>query len=420
MIVDSETGERMEKVQSAVGPGIRDVSELSEAFAFFREASDKLVNTYQGLEERISELSRVIREKDQALDSQGQFLDALLKSLSTGVLVVTPGGRILWTNPLVGEWVGGTEEEILKVLSAWGVWPPPQSGAPVPVLWKDRALIVTHSVVRDREKRPAGHVLILTDRTRVREMEEEVSRDRRLKEMGEMVATIAHELRNPLGSLEIFASLAEREAPAGSRLAEWVGFMRVQVSRLDRLIGNLLYYTRPPEIVLAPLSLSEFLMRAQADFARIPDMRSQAGAPRVSWKVSVLEDRMIEADEGLLYHALFNLAVNAFQVLEGRSGGEVHLEASVVSGGDVVFCVRDNGPGIPESMRDRIFNPFFSTKPKGTGLGLSIVHNIVEAHGGSLNVSSRPGETEFRLRIPGTPDARSCGNRSAEIVEVGG
>ncbi len=416
----SDTGKRTGAVQFPTGTGVKDVNALSEAFEFFREASDKLVNTYQGLEERISELSRVIREKDQALDSQGQFLDALLKSLSTGVLVLTPGGRILWTNPLVGEWVGSSEEETLAVLSRWGVWPPPQSDAPVPVHWKERSLIVTHSVVRDREKRPAGHVLILTDRTRVREMEEEVSRDRRLKEMGEMVATIAHELRNPLGSLEIFASLAEREAPAGSRLAEWVGYMRVQVSRLDRLIGNLLYYTRPPETVPAPFSLADFLMRAQADFARIPDMRSQAGAPRVAWKVSVPEDRVIEADEGLLYHALFNLAVNAFQVLEGCSGGEVHLEASLVPGGDVVFCVRDNGSGIPESMRDRIFNPFFSTKPKGTGLGLSIVHNIAEAHGGSLNVSSRPGETEFRLRIPGDPCGKESQNRSGESVEVSG
>lgn len=418
MAMDSDTQIGMETVRPLEGKGARDASTLSEAFEFFREASDKLVSTYQGLEERIAELSRVIREKDQALDSQGQFLDAVLKSLSTGVLVMTPGGRILWTNPLVGEWVGSSEPEILSVLSRWGAWPPPQSDTPVPVHWKERSLIVTHSVVRDREKRPAGHVLILTDRTRVREMEEEVSRDRRLKEMGEMVATIAHELRNPLGSLEIFASLADREAAPGSRLSEWVGYMRVQVSRLDRLIGNLLYYTRPPEMVAAPFLLSEFLTRAQADFARIPDMRSQAGAPKVTWKVMIHEDRMVDGDEGLLYHALFNLVVNSFQVLEGCSGGEIQLEASGTPGEGVVFRVRDNGPGIPDAMRDRIFNPFFSTKPKGTGLGLSIVHNIAEAHGGALSFSSRPGETEFRLRIPEKQGRKE--NGSGEQVEVEG
>lgn len=418
MAMDSDTQIGMETVRPLAGKGARDASTLSEAFEFFREASDKLVSTYQGLEERIAELSRVIREKDQALDSQGQFLDAVLKSLSTGVLVMTPGGRILWTNPLVGEWVGSSEPEILSVLSRWGAWPPPQSDTPVPVHWKERSLIVTHSVVRDREKRPAGHVLILTDRTRVREMEEEVSRDRRLKEMGEMVATIAHELRNPLGSLEIFASLADREAAPGSRLSEWVGYMRVQVSRLDRLIGNLLYYTRPPEMVAAPFLLSEFLTRAQADFARIPDMRSQAGAPKVTWKVMIHEDRMVDGDEGLLYHALFNLVVNSFQVLEGCSGGEIQLEASGTPGEGVVFRVRDNGPGIPDAMRDRIFNPFFSTKPKGTGLGLSIVHNIAEAHGGALSFSSRPGETEFRLRIPEKQGRKE--NGSGEQVEVEG
>jgi two-component system sensor histidine kinase FlrB len=377
-----------------------DVEVLSRAFQSFREASEKLSSYYQGLEGRISELSRAIREKDQALDSQGQFLDALLKSLSTGVLVLTPSGRILWTNPLVGQWIGENDSDVLAVLESWGVWPNPPGDEPRPVTWKGRSLIVTHSEVRDRDRRPLGHVLILTDRTRVREMEEEVARDRRLKEMGEMVATIAHELRNPLGSLEIFASLAEREAPCESRLAEWVGYMRVQVSRLDRLIGNLLYYTRPPEIVMSTFSLSGFLKKAESDFARIPAMQSRAGAASLSWRVEFPEDRTVTADEGLLYHALFNLAVNAFQALESQAGGEAVLTALTGPTGEILFLMRDNGPGVPEEVRDRIVDPFFTTKPKGTGLGLAIVHNIAEAHGGSLSFKSTPGSTEFRLTVP--------------------
>ncbi len=398
-----------------------DVEVLSRAFQSFREASEKLSSYYQGLEARISELSRTIREKDQALDSQGQFLDALLKSLSTGVLVLTSGGRILWTNPLVGQWVGENDSDVLAVLESWGVWPNPQGDEPRPVTWKGRSLIVTHSEVRDRDRRPLGHVLILTDRTRVREMEEEVARDRRLKEMGEMVATIAHELRNPLGSLEIFASLAEREAPGESRLAEWVGYMRVQVSRLDRLIGNLLYYTRPPEIVMSTFSLSGFLKKAEADFARIPAMQSRAGAGSLSWRVEIPEDRVVTADEGLLYHALFNLAVNAFQALESHAGGEVVLTARPGSAGELLFLMRDNGPGVPEEVRDRIVDPFFTTKAKGTGLGLAIVHNIAEAHGGSLSFRSTPGSTEFSLSVPENDASRTgMSDPGKDAVEVRG
>ena len=384
----------------------QNVSMLSEAFSTFREASDRLVSTYQGLEEKIAELSRVIREKDRALDSQGQFLDAVLKSLSTGVVVLTTGGRILWSNPRVAEWVGEQESEILEVLVDWGVWPVSDSVSQTPVLWKGRSLIVNHSVVQDREGRPAGHVLILTDRTRIREMEEEVSRDRRLKEMGEMVATIAHELRNPLGSLEIFASLAQKEVSPGTPLSDWVGYMRVQVGRLDRLIGNLLSYTRPPEIVLDRLVVGEFLSRAEADFRRILEMRSRAGDPLIRLTVGGDMNAVIEADEALLYQAIYNLVTNSFQVLEGRPDAEVIVEGRVSEDGTVCFSVEDNGPGISEAAKEHVCAPFFSTRPKGTGLGLSIVHNIAEAHKGLMVFDSRPGRTVFQVRFP-------AGRRSA-------
>lgn len=378
----------------------RNVSVLSEAFSTFREASDRLVSTYQGLEEKIAELSRVIREKDRALDSQGQFLDAVLKSLSTGVIVLTSGGRILWANPKVVEWIGEQEEEILGVLSGWGVWPVMDETFQFPVLWKGRSLILSRSVVRDPDGRPAGHVLILTDRTRLREMEEEVARDRRLKEMGEMVATIAHELRNPLGSLEIFASLAQKEVQPDTPLSDWVGYMRVQVSRLDRLIGNLLSYTRPPEIVLAEVDLGAFLRRAESDFRRILDMRARAGDPPVQFDVQGDLSARICADEALLYQALYNLVNNAFQAVEGIPGGEVCVEGRLSPVGAFCLRVRDNGPGISETAKEHVCAPFFSTKPKGTGLGLSIVHNIAEAHKGTMGFDSRPGHTAFWIRFP--------------------
>ena len=393
----------------------QNVSVLSEAFSTFREASDRLVSTYQGLEEKIAELSRVIREKDRALDSQGQFLDAVLKSLSTGVVVLTTGGRILWSNPRVSEWIGEQESDVLEVLADWGVWPVSDAVLQIPVLWKGRSLIVNHSVVEDREGRPAGHVLILTDRTRIREMEEEVSRDRRLKEMGEMVATIAHELRNPLGSLEIFASLAQKEVRPETPLSDWVGFMRVQVGRLDRLIGNLLSYTRPPEIVLDRMVVGEFLSRAESDFRRILEMRGRAGDPPVLLRIQGDMGAVIEADEALLYQALYNLVTNAFQVLEDIPDGKVVVEGTVSEEGVVCLSVEDNGPGISEAAKEHVCAPFFSTKPKGTGLGLSIVHNIADAHKGTMTFDSRPGRTIFWVRFP-SGEGSSCPEKTGRVT----
>jgi K+-sensing histidine kinase KdpD len=183
--------------------------------------------------------------------------------------------------------------------------------------------------------------------------------------MGEMVATIAHELRNPLGSLEIFASLAQKEVSPGTPLSDWVGYMRVQVGRLDRLIGNLLSYTRPPEIVLDRLVVGEFLSRAEADFRRILEMRSRAGDPLIRLTVGGDMNAVIEADEALLYQAIYNLVTNSFQVLEGRPDAEVVVEGRVSEDGTVCFRWKTMGPGFPKRPKSMSVPRFFPPGQKG-------------------------------------------------------
>jgi two-component system sensor histidine kinase FlrB len=391
---------------------------LARAFSSFQEASESLSRKYAGLEGKISELSRELRARDRALASQGQFLETILKSLPSGVLVLTPGGQVLWSNPQVEKWLSPDDSELLALLRKWEIWPIAEREDPLAVSWKGRSLLIEISRVVDDEERSAGYVLIVNDVTRLREMEEEVSRDRRLRDMGEMVAMIAHDLRNPLGSIELFSSLLARDA--GARSGQALEGIRSSVTSMDRLIGNLLFHTRLPSVSPGSFEAKDLLERLSSDCARIGVMRGRAGGPGVSFKVEVPSSLIITGDEGLLYHAIFNLVTNAFQACFDAGGGDVILSLSRSRSGGVVFSVKDNGPGIPREMREKIFDPFFTTRSKGTGLGLPIVLKIVLAHKGLLKFDSDEKGTCFTVHLPAPGEnleRRSEDIRSVQLLE---
>jgi signal transduction histidine kinase len=140
----------------------------------------------------------------------------------------------------------------------------------------------------------------------------------------------------------------------------------------------------------------------------------------VSFKVEVPSSLIITGDEGLLYHAIFNLVTNAFQACFDAGGGDVILSLSRSRSGGVVFSVKDNGPGIPREMREKIFDPFFTTRSKGTGLGLPIVLKIVLAHKGLLKFDSDEKGTCFTVHLPAPGEnleRRSEDIRSVQLLE---
>jgi two-component system sensor histidine kinase FlrB len=239
------------------------------------------------------------------------------------------------------------------------------------------------------------------------EMEEEVSRDRRLRAMGEMIAQIAHELRSPLGSLELFRSLLEREggSPQGQ---EYLGHMATSIASMDRLVGNLLYHTRTPSLEEEEVDGRELVLRLSRDLSRMAASSSRDRTPPDIRALVPDSPLLLSGDGDLLYHALFNLATNALEAVmalpESPKKEEVfrriRLECAQGLAGEVSFRVSDNGTGIASEIAERIFDPFFTTRAKGTGLGLSIVHNIAVAHGGDIRYAREDGWTVFVLTLP--------------------
>lgn len=228
---------------------------------------------------------------------------------------------------------------------------------------------------------------------RQRCLEEQALRHSRLAAMGEMAATLAHEVRNPLGAMELFTKLLLDEVgdrPAARRLVEQVAG---GIADLDHLVSNILDYTRLPEPRLVPTDidamLDEALLIATASFGPAVTIERQ-GALQTLWPV----------DRGLLVRALLNLLRNAGEAMGGAGTLRVGVEPSERW---LRIVVADTGPGVPADVSESIFTPFFTTKERGTGLGLSVARAAIAAHGGILRLSPGEGGAVFTITLPARP-----------------
>ena len=230
--------------------------------------------------------------------------------------------------------------------------------------------------------------------------EEALRRRDRLAAMGELASTVAHEVRNPLNAVGMTAQRLKREflgaapADAGDRaeLEELLSVMTSETQRIDRIVQQFLEYARPPRLAPEPVDLGALV----GDVAG--RARSLAEARGVSLDVDVAGTGTALVDPAQLRQALDNLVRNAVEATS--EGGRVSLAARREDGGHAIE-VRDTGRGIEPDHLPRIFDLYFTTKADGTGVGLAITQQIVTAHGGTIEVDSRPGAgTTMTVRLP--------------------
>jgi len=254
---------------------------------------------------------------------------------------------------------------------------------------------VSGSRLTSRDGEKLGTVLLLRDIREIRAMEEQVERSRRLAALGRMAAGIAHEIRNPLGTLRGFAQYFGGTCKSDPEGAEYAGLMVGEVDRLNRMVEALLQFARPREPEFLEISLKEVLSRAQKL------LQGDFDAAGVAFRLEPPQrDVPFQADPDLLIQALLNLLQNA--VAATPQGGEVALGARL-DGDRVRLWVKDTGTGLRPEERQRMFDPFFTTKRTGTGLGLAVVHQIVEQHSGTIDVQTEDGKgTSISLSLPVT------------------
>jgi two-component system sensor histidine kinase HydH len=216
----------------------------------------------------------------------------------------------------------------------------------------------------------------------------------KLAALGQLAATIAHEVRNPLGVIRSAAQgVAEGLSDADEEGKRACSFIQHEIDRLNNVISALLAFARPQR--LAPRSVTVGELFDAALLLAGDDLRNK--------QLRVRRDEApglpgVEADPDLMSQVLLGLLANAAQV--SAAGSELTLEAAPARSG-VEIAVADRGPGVPAEIRGRIFEPFFTTRTRGTGLGLAIARQIVEAHGGTIEVGDRAGGgARFAVRLP--------------------
>ena len=265
----------------------------------------------------------------------------------------------------------------------------------------------TLSQVRDQRGRVTGATLFFKDLTRVEQLEERERLRDRLAALGEMAAAIAHEVKNPLAGIEVMAGILKRQLADSQDAQTILGDIIKEAKMANAIVLEVLEFVRPIRLQVEHIELSDAIRDAVG--------MAESHVPRgeVSVAVTVPEDlAAIQGDPHQLRQLFTNLLTNAFEALNGR--GSVTITAVQLAeeegstaeghnGPSIQVDVIDDGPGVPPDVMDRIFSPFFTTKPQGSGLGLAIVRKIVDAHDGRIDVRGRPaGGTHFRVTLPVT------------------
>jgi len=282
------------------------------------------------------------------------------------------------------------------------------------------AIINAYNEVTERLKQSHDQLRneVVRLHTQLDEKNRELARRERLAALGEMAAGVAHEIRNPLGGIRLYASLLIKDLddqPEAQRLAQK---MSDGVTMLEGIVGGVMEFAGESQPDLEAVSLQRLVEEALGLAA--PSITARCVEPRVSpIDVSVC----VKADSNQILRALLNLLLNAVDAVDEGGCIEVWTQLDP-SGANCEIHVADDGAGIAPELLNRIFHPFFTTKSSGTGLGLAVVHRIADAHDGSVRAKNRSGGgADFCLTLPLSTPSKLTPPKSTEtkgVTESGG
>ncbi|VAW89289.1 Flagellar sensor histidine kinase FleS [hydrothermal vent metagenome] len=381
--------------------------ELKDAFSLFNQASDQLADSYRTLEDRVTQLTgelAIERSRRYVRDSDNEQVirrfEGLLDALPAAVIVLDGDGYVQQCNRAATELIG---EPLLSVL-----WRDVVARAFQSTACGDDVPLVDGRIV-NIATRPAfdapGQIILLTDVTEARAMQALLSRHQRLSAMGEMVASIAHQIRTPLASGLLYAFHLKRDDLDQGRRSRYAEQIVSRLKHLEHLVDDMLVFARGGNFSADQINLTILL-----------DELKQMMAPQLEDRACELEiinvnDVKIGGHHEALSAVLQNLVLNAIQACDKRDvfveeqvRGHVIVECRNVTDETIDIFITDNGHGISVGMQERIFEPFFTTKPQGTGLGLAVVQAVVHAHDGAIWIESSSdklhGGTTFAIRLP--------------------
>jgi len=230
-------------------------------------------------------------------------------------------------------------------------------------------------------------------RARLKEAQEELIQSNKFKVLGELASGMAHEIRNPLGSIQGALEIIKEDYKQGDKKFEFLNILFKEIRRLNRVVADFLSYAGPSQPALVGCDLNQLIQES------LSIIKPEADKKRIDLKIE-LSPKMppIQADPSQIKQALLNLLLNSLQALE--NSGEISV-TSESKNGWITVAIKDTGPGISPENLSKVFTPFFTTKEEGVGLGLGIVERIIQNHKGRISVESQEGRgTVFAIELP--------------------
>jgi PAS domain S-box-containing protein len=397
---------------------------LQNAFNEFQLRAERLSGAYESMQTDFKKINLELDKKNSELEESFSkqeeiktYLNSILESMENGVIGVDISGNITHFNKAAAEitgynslsvlqnpystFFGNTSQEeptLLQVLHTGKelkrdervIWH--QDGHPVPVSFQT-------AVLRDSKGTRIGAVEIFSDVSKIKALEKEMQQAKTMAALGEMSATVAHEIRNPLGAMGVWAGLLERDLGPDDPRKKTLGKIIEGLSRLNKIVSNLLVYTRPVKAELRKVQIDKILSEI-IDFVQIEIER--IGQTIVVNRTFCNDPVYVLVDPEKMGQVVMNLCLNAIQAMP--DGGELSVTIENNSKnrhGFANFSIIDTGIGIEKETISKIFDPFFTTKENGTGLGLAIVKKFVESHSGYIDVKSKPGKgTIVKVFLP--------------------
>ena len=371
--------------------------ELEGAFQTFNQVSEQLMQAYAVLEQRVvqlnEELAAARSERLQQLAEKeliANRLERLLSALPAGVVVLDGQGVVQECNtaalallgePLQGQTWTQVMSRVFKSVS--------DNGQEICLNSGRQVSLSTSSLGSE-----PGQIILLQDITENCSLQNALERHQRLSSMGEMVASLAHQIRTPLSSALLYSSnLTNPHLDLQTRQSFSEKALN-QLHHLEHMINDMLLFARGGEGVIEAIDLNQFINEFQHLIAQ---------AMLCSETKLVIEnksdDLVFYGNKQTLLTAFQNLVMNAIQVSDAPV--TILLKVRLLTPTIVTFEVEDNGPGIAPKVLDRIFEPFYTTRSSGTGLGLAVVRAVVLNHSGEINVKSKLGSgTTFTINLP--------------------
>lgn len=376
---------------------------VEEALSLFDHLSSQLTSSYRNLENKVSQLKNDLSIEERQKIAQRKEKEDLANRLSTlldvlpaGVVLLDVKGVVTDCNPaaldLLGEPLKGQAwvEVITRSFS-----PKHDDGHEVSLKDGRRVKIETRSMSSG-----AGQLVLLSDLTETRLLQEQVSRAERLSSLGKMVASLAHQIRTPLSTAMLYAGHLCQSSLNESMRVELAEKVMSRLTHLEHQIRDMLIFAKGDERLIERIPLSDFVLALK--LAAVPVLES-AGVESI-WDVDGDETEIL-CNKDALVGACLNLINNSIEAWEqskqeDASDLKIKVSVSRKENGFVSLAIKDSGPGIPSHHRGKIFEPFYTTKQQGTGLGLAVVQSVVKAHKGEFKMrSSKKGVTAI-IELP--------------------